>query len=150
MRIKTILLCVTFIAVGCGSSSPERFIETSSRIQCRFFKKCMRAQWNRSNFDNLRDCVDEALEVEILPGTTVRDAFVDACNDFDSSAARECLAGMRKAVRKCDDEAPSRAQERACAEVCGSRSASALFSDPSNPDLAIKLLEELEAEGALD
>jgi hypothetical protein len=150
MRTKILLLCLTFTAVACGTSSPEGFITTSTRIDCRFVRKCLRAVWNELDYDNLRDCVDDSLEVEVLPGTTAKDAFVNGCDDFDSSAARDCLAGKRKAVRQCDADAPSRSQERACANVCRRASASALFVDPRNADLALDLLEELEAEGVLD
>jgi hypothetical protein len=150
MRIKLLLLCATFTVVGCGSSSPENYVKTSTRIGCRYYKKCEKDLWDEAGFDNVRDCVNQTLDTEVAPGLTLEDAFVEGCEDFDSSAARKCLAGMRKVTRTCDEDAASDDQEKACGEVCGRPSASALFSDPSNPDLALRLLEELEAEGALD
>jgi hypothetical protein len=144
MRTSIFLSCTIFTLVGCGSSSPENFFEASTRISCRYAKKCEKEEWDASGFDSVRDCVDQALD------TPVRDLFVEACDDFDSSAARKCLAGMRKVKRQCDVDAASGAQERACRDVCGNPTASELFTDPLNEDAAIMLLAELEADGALD
>jgi hypothetical protein len=144
MRISIFLLSTAFTLVACGSSSPENFFETSTRISCRYVKKCEKDEWDASGFDSVRDCVDQILD------TPARDLFVAACDDFDSSAARKCLAGLRKARRQCDLDAASGAQERACRDVCGNPTASELFTDPRNEDAALMLLQELEADGALD
>jgi hypothetical protein len=144
MRTSIFLLCTVFTLVGCGSSSPENFFEASTRISCRYAKKCEKDEWDAAGFDSVRECVDKALD------SPLHDLLVEACDDFDSSAARKCLAGLRKARRQCDVDAPSEAQKRACRDVCGNPSASELFTDPRNEDAALMLLQELEADGALD
>lgn len=148
MRIPVLLLSAASILVGCGSSSIENYVETSTRIGCRYVKKCEKDDWK---FDSVRDCVDETLDAPAgVDGKTRRDVLIESCDDFDSSAARKCLAGSRKAKRQCDLDAPSDDQKKACAEVCGNPAASELFTDPSNHDLALTLLEEIEADESLD
>ncbi|MCH9679831.1 MAG: hypothetical protein K0V04_00230, partial [Deltaproteobacteria bacterium] len=89
------------------------------------------------------DCVDQSLSAELLGGMTTRDLFVDSCSDFDSSAARQCLRGMRKIKRKCDENAGSDDQEKACAEVCGTPKASAMLADPMSLEAALDLMDTM-------
>ena len=148
---------------ACGSSSPDNFIETSTRISCKKMKKCDDAQWNEAGFSSVSDCTDQILdgpaimqessngegeEDDGLGGLeslfSYREAFVLACTDFDKKAARQCLSGMRKVKRKCDDGAMSSEQEDACASVCGDPVVSELFVHPEDRELLEFVIEELE------
>lgn len=149
MKTKTIfslgalLFGASFVLPACGSSSPENYIEASTKQSCKYTKKCEEAMWNEAGFDSVRDCVDETLDAELLPGAgTVRDLFVENCTDFDKSAARTCLAASRKARRSCDIDDISDDDQKACAEVCGSVDMGNLLLDPTNEELVARMLED--------
>ncbi len=149
MKLKSLswIFCSSFLLAACGSSSPDNYIEKTTKLSCKYLKKCEESMWNEAGYDNVGDCVDQTLDAEIpVVGGTVRDAFVDSCSDFDSSAARKCLAGLRKAKRKCDLDAASSEQETACAEVCGTPAASALFADPASLEAALELVDSMPVE----
>jgi hypothetical protein len=100
------------LLAACGSSSPQGFVRAQARIGCKKAKKCDKSVWEQSDYGSVRECMDEQLE-------QVEEQFVDNCDDFDSKAARKCLAGMRKVKRTCDEDAASSEQSKACSEVCG-------------------------------
>lgn len=103
------------VLVLCGcSASPEGFVNEFVRQHCRFSKRCDRAVWNELRFGSVGDCVDDALSEDDV------DDFAAACDDYDPERGRKCLAGLREAVRACDEDAASAEQEESCARVCGS------------------------------
>jgi hypothetical protein len=104
------------LGFGCGWSSPENYYDKSARLTCRYVKKCETSQWNAAGYDNIGDCVDETTS------EADKDEYVAQCDDFDKRAARQCIAAGRKAIRRCDLDAPSAAQKEACATVCGGQS----------------------------
>jgi hypothetical protein len=112
VRTTIATLFLISLTAGCGSTSPEGFIRAQARIGCRTLKRCDKFAWTQSEYGSVGACMDEQLDGFV-------DDFVDACDDFDSAAARKCLSGMRAVRRSCDPEAASRDQEDACSEVCG-------------------------------
>ncbi|MEM9459189.1 MAG: hypothetical protein AAGF11_33735 [Myxococcota bacterium] len=158
MKIKSFALSSSLLLgalalPACGSSSPDNYIEKSTKLSCKYTKKCEEAMWDEAGYDSVRDCVDQTLDAELLPGAgTARDLFVETCTDFDSSAARQCLSALRKARRSCDvDDVPTEDQE-ACASVCGELAPEmgALMLEPGNEELVARMLEQLELDGELD
>jgi hypothetical protein len=145
-NISRFVIGALLMLTACGSSSPENFIEAQTREGCRKMKKCDESEWDAAGFDSVSDCVDETLDAQLPDGSTVRDAFVASCEDFDSGHARKCLAGARKVKRTCDDNAASSEQEDACANVCGNPLASELYRDPSDLEIAAELVSEPEPE----
>jgi len=83
-------------ATGCTGDAAT-FWEEYSRQQCRFSKKCDKADFN-DLYDDMDECKDELSDV-CSPGD-----FEDACEDYDKDEARECLAEKRKQVRRCQSE----------------------------------------------
>lgn len=113
MNEKAMLLVIGgLVLAACGSSSPEGFVRAQARIGCKKTKKCDKSVWEQTDYGSIGECVDDSLEA-------VEEQFVESCEDFDSRAARKCLAGMRKVKRTCDEDAPSSEQQDACGEVCG-------------------------------
>ncbi len=156
MKIKALFLSSSFlfgaavVLPACGSSSPDNYIEKTTQLGCKYLKKCEESMWDEAGFDSVNDCRDESLDLELVPGTgTVRDLFVEACSDFDKSAARKCLAASRKAVRSCDQELEMEDQTT-CAEVCGDPAMGSLLRDPTNQEVVFELLEQMEADGQLE
>lgn len=158
MKIKTLalsssLLLGALVLPACGSSSPDNYIEKSTKLSCKYTKKCEEAMWNEAGHDSVRDCVDQTLDAELLPGAgTTRDLFVELCTDFDSGAARQCLAAARKARRGCNIEDMSAEDQEACASVCGELSPemSGLMLDPDHEERVAWMLEQLGLEGELE
>lgn len=155
MKTQLLLLCfsASIILPACGSSSPDAFIEKNMTLACKYTKKCEEAMWEEAGFESVSDCRDQLLDTDLGGQGTLRDQFVESCTDFDSSAARKCLAAGRKAKRSCDEEV----DEPACDEVCGTPEAMGQgLAEPVNPDeLVSRALEEsieseeLEPEGEL-
>ena len=151
MKTQALLLSLSasFFLPACGSSSPERYIEKSTKLTCQYTKKCKEADWNEAGYDSVSDCREQTLDAELLPGSgTVRDLFVENCSDFDSGAARTCLAAARKAKRSCDENPEP---EPACNDVCGNNEMMGqVLADPANEELVARVLEELVANGELE
>lgn len=139
MKYKVVLLGMVLggLVVGCGSSSPKAFAKKSGKLNCQTLKKCDEALFNEAGYDSVADCVDDTVKDEDV------EAFVDACEDFDSGKARQCLAAGRKYKRSCDDDDISEEDARTCAEVCGSINipTGELILDPGNPEVTVRILE---------
>ncbi len=149
MKIQATLLSLLSLSIflpACGASSPEAYIEKSTKIACQYLEKCEEAMWDMAGFDSVNDCRDQLLELSV-DGTSLRDAFVESCTDFDKSAARKCLAAARKAKRSCDDMS----DEPACEEVCGPAPvAGQALAEPMPADVVARALEQLESSGELE
>jgi hypothetical protein len=140
--ILPLCLSTSILLAACGSSSPEAYIETSIKISCQYLKKCQESSWNAAGYDSVADCRNQLLDEELGEEGSRRDRFVESCTDFDSSAARECLAALRKAKRDCASEV----EEPACSEVCGMPDAASLsLADSIGGETAAHALEQLEA-----
>lgn len=149
MKTRFLLLCplVAFVLPACGASSPDAYVEKSTKLACQYTKKCEEAMWEEAGFDSVSDCVDTLLDTDLGGEGTLRDAFVESCTDFDKGAARDCLAAARKAKRSCDDEV----DEPACERVCGTpASGLGLGPDPLTDELVTRALEQRVEDGELE
>jgi hypothetical protein len=110
--MRTWILTIFALAIpasGCTRNAAT-FWEEYSRLECRFSKKCHKARFN-DLYDDMAECRDEAADV------CSPDDFEDACEDYDNDEARECLAEMRKQVRKCESE--SNDNDCSLTKICG-------------------------------
>lgn len=152
MKNQLLLLCLStsIVLPACGTSSPDAYIEKSTTLACKYTKKCDEAMWNEAGFDSISDCRDQVLDTNLAGQGTLRDLFVEGCTDFDSGAARKCLAAARKAKRSCEDLAE--VDEPACEEVCGVPQAmgQGLAPDPLTDELVARALEQLVENGELE
>lgn len=152
MKTQLLLLCssIAIVLPACGTSSPEAYIEKSTTIACKYTKKCEEAMWEEAGFESVSECRDELLDTDLGGQGTLRDLFVEGCTDFDSGAARKCLAAARKAKRSCEDLAE--ADEPACQDVCGIPDAMGLGlgPDPLTDELVARALEQLAENGELE
>ena len=153
MKTQLLLLCLstTFSIVlpACGTSSPDAYIEKSTTLACKYAKKCEEAMWEEAGFESISDCRDQLLDTNLGTEGTLRDQFVEGCTDFDSGAARKCLAAARKAKRGCDDLAE--VDEPACNEVCGTPEVMGQgLADPMTDELVARALEQLVENGELE
>jgi hypothetical protein len=154
MKTQLLLLCLStsfaIILPACGTSSPDAYIEKSTTIACKYAKKCEEAMWDEAGFESISDCRDKTLDSNLGGQGTLRDLFVEGCTDFDSGAARKCLAAARKAKRGCDDLAE--VDEPACNEVCGTPEAMGLglAPDPLTDELVARALEQMAENGELE
>ena len=125
-------LAVSSFAIGCGASSPKSFIKRQAKIGCRALKKCDDDAWKATDYDNVRECIDDTTKEDQV------EAFVDLCDDFDRKAARKCLAAARKYKRTCDDDD---LEFEDCAKVCGAINVEGLELDPTDPDSIADIME---------
>lgn len=140
------LLCSSFLLLGasavlpgCATSSPDNYVEKTTKLACQYLEKCETETYEQGGFDSINDCRDQTLDTPLGNEGTLRDLFVDSCTDFDKSAARTCLRAAKKAKRSCEQN-----EEPACEEVCGNPDMAMLFKDPTNQELVAQMLEDME------
>ncbi len=122
-------LGISFVAVGCGSSSPKAFAKRSGKLACQTIEKCEEEIWKAAGYDSVSECVDDTTKEDDV------EAFVDACDDFDRGAARKCLAAARKYKRSCDEADRTEEAMKDCGEVCGNlQQQEGLHIDPNDPE----------------
>ena len=108
MRVLTVL---ALLVAGC-SASPVTFHRSKERLECKYLKKCNRAEFDRQGYDSVADCREER-----LPDDDLEDR-VDDCEVYDAAEARLCLNGLRKNIRECDRGARSSDQVAGCDNAC--------------------------------
>jgi hypothetical protein len=152
MKTQLLLLCLStsIVLPACGTSSPEAYIEKSTTLACKYVEKCEEAMWEEAGFDSISDCREQVLDTDLGGQGSLRDLFVEGCTDFDSGAARKCLAAARKAKRSCDDLAE--VDEPACDEVCGlpPEAMGQGLAEPMADELVARALEQLVENGELE
>ena len=77
---------------GCGVTE-KKWDMKSAKVSCKMAKRCSTAQFFY-NYDNLEECVDDALE----QNEDRYEDYIDECF-FDPKQARACLKAMRSTCK---------------------------------------------------
>ena len=80
--------CWFATSLGCGVNEKKWDVK-SAKVSCKMAKRCSTSQFYY-NYDNLEECVDDALE----QNEDQYEDYVDECF-FDPKQARACLKAMR-------------------------------------------------------
>ena len=79
-------------AMGCGPSE-DAWAQRSAKLSCKLAKRCSTSQFY-FNYDNVEECVDDALE----QNEDRQDFYDDECV-FNKKEARECYAAMKNSCK---------------------------------------------------
>jgi hypothetical protein len=96
--------------IGCYST-PEGFARRASKLDCKRFEKCAKAQFD-AQFDSLSDCRDEFRD----NAEEAIDDLEDAGCDYQPDEGRDCIHESYQQRNDCSDSASSSIAD-ACREI---------------------------------